>query len=233
MCRYDLGLISGALLTIRDDIGAGDAAQAAIVGAAKAGAVIGTYAGGAAMYSAGRCRTIAISSLLFIAGPIVMALANSVAQLVVGRLCIGLGIGMSAGATYTRMTHLCRRSNCMLHNMVAIRCAWSASSVLCVHAVVVPAYLAEMAPAHLRGAAVSTYEAMLCVGMLASILVDAALQACCSMHTFLHTRLSTQLVWHLPLTHHLCDQLQTIASAAVLCKNQGRALPTQSVLYRM
>lgn len=45
-----------------------------------------------------------------------------------------------------------------------------------VSAVVVPAYLGEVAPAHLRGRIVEVYEVMLCLGMLSAILIDAALQ---------------------------------------------------------
>jgi MFS family permease len=44
-----------------------------------------------------------------------------------------------------------------------------------VSAVVVPAYLAEVAPARLRGRTVELYELMLCLGMLAAALADAAL----------------------------------------------------------
>lgn len=43
-------------------------------------------------------------------------------------------------------------------------------------AVVVPAYLGEVAPAALRGRIVEAYEVMLCLGMLSAMLVDAALQ---------------------------------------------------------
>ena len=45
-----------------------------------------------------------------------------------------------------------------------------------VSAVVVPAYLGEVAPAALRGRIVEAYEVMLCLGMLSAMLVDAALQ---------------------------------------------------------
>ena len=43
-------------------------------------------------------------------------------------------------------------------------------------AVVVPAYVAEMSPPECRGAVVITYELMLCLGMIASGLVDFALR---------------------------------------------------------
>jgi MFS family permease len=42
-------------------------------------------------------------------------------------------------------------------------------------AVVVPAYLGEVAPANIRGSVVTLYELMLCVGMVVSSFVDAAL----------------------------------------------------------
>lgn len=45
-----------------------------------------------------------------------------------------------------------------------------------VSAVVVPAYLGEVAPARLRGRIVEAYEVLLCIGMLMAMLIDAALQ---------------------------------------------------------
>jgi SP family myo-inositol transporter-like MFS transporter 13 len=44
-----------------------------------------------------------------------------------------------------------------------------------ISAVVVPAYLGEVAPAKARGRVVELYEVMLCLGMLTSALADAAL----------------------------------------------------------
>jgi MFS family permease len=42
-------------------------------------------------------------------------------------------------------------------------------------AVVTPAYLGEISPAHLRGRIVESYEILLCIGMLFSAGVDVAL----------------------------------------------------------
>ena len=125
------------MLGIRRDFGASAAARAAVVSAAKLGAVGGTFLGGAAMYKLGRPRSIGAAAAFFAAGPLLMAFSTTIAQLVVGRAVIGVGVGVSA--------------------------------------VVIPAYLAEMAPQALRGGVVVGYEAMLCLGMLASILVDALL----------------------------------------------------------
>ncbi|KAI3430693.1 hypothetical protein D9Q98_005282 [Chlorella vulgaris] len=136
---YDLGLIGGALLEIRDDFGIGDWAAEAIVSAAKFGAFFGTFIGGAAMLHYGRRKAIAVDSLFFIVGPLVMAASAGVAGLVVGRVIVGLGIGISA--------------------------------------VVVPSYLGEVAPAKVRGRVVEMYELLLCAGMVAALLCDAALQS--------------------------------------------------------
>jgi MFS family permease len=76
---YDLGLIGGALLEIRDDFGIGDWAAEAIVSAAKFGAFFGTFIGGAAMLHYGRRKAIAVDSLFFIVGPLVMAASAGVA----------------------------------------------------------------------------------------------------------------------------------------------------------
>lgn len=136
--RYDLGLIGGAILDIEIDFGITNNEEAAIVGSAKAGAVLGTFFGGAYMYRYGRLKAIAVDSIFFIVGPVLMAAAQSVSALVLGRFIIGLGVGTSA--------------------------------------VVVPAYLGEMAPPSIRGGVIIMYEIMVCIGMMSSTLVDACLQ---------------------------------------------------------
>jgi hypothetical protein len=45
LCRWDLGCVGGALLDIRDDFGTSEVVLEAIVGAAKIGAVFGTFLG--------------------------------------------------------------------------------------------------------------------------------------------------------------------------------------------
>lgn len=72
-CRYDLGLIGGALLNIRDDFHLSKTAEEWVVGSAKLGAFFGTFLGGAMMLHYGRRKTIAIDSLFYMAGPLVMA----------------------------------------------------------------------------------------------------------------------------------------------------------------
>jgi MFS family permease len=134
---YDLGLISGALMFIHDEFQTSEEEEEMIVGAAKFGAIFGTFFGGFTMHSYGRRKSIAVSGIFFIVGPLLMAVATSIFGLIIGRLIIGLGVGSSA--------------------------------------VVVPAYLGEMAPANKRGTIVALYELLLCGGLLASCIVDYAL----------------------------------------------------------
>ena len=85
----------------------------------------------------GRRIAIALNSLFYTLGPLTMALAPNASVLLLGRLVVGLGIGLSA--------------------------------------VVTPAYLGEISPAHLRGRIVESYEILLCIGMLLSAGMDVAL----------------------------------------------------------
>lgn len=78
VCRYDLGLISGALAPIKDELLLSDVAAEVMVGAAKFGAVFGTFLGGSLMLYYGRRLTIGVDSFFFILGPVTMALSSGV-----------------------------------------------------------------------------------------------------------------------------------------------------------
>ncbi len=96
---YDLGLIGPALLTYQRETSELDTVSiAAIVGSAKLGAVVGTFIGGACMLYYGRQPTIALSGVFFVIGPALMAAFALTWVLIIGRLLIGLGIGISAVA---------------------------------------------------------------------------------------------------------------------------------------
>lgn len=72
--RYDLGLIGGAMLEISKTFNiTNDTTKEAIVGAAKLGAFVGTFLGGALMLRYGRRNAIALQALFFTLGPVMMA----------------------------------------------------------------------------------------------------------------------------------------------------------------
>ncbi|XP_027332964.1 probable inositol transporter 2 [Abrus precatorius] len=99
---YDTGVISGALLYIRDEFKAVDQKtwlQEAIVSTAIAGAIIGASVGGWINDRFGRRVAILLADALFLTGSIIMAAATSPAILIVGRVFVGLGVGMASMAS--------------------------------------------------------------------------------------------------------------------------------------
>jgi MFS transporter, SP family, galactose:H+ symporter len=95
---YDTGVISGAILFIRDQFRLTAGRTEAIVSAVLVGAVIGAALSGALADRYGRKKVIIVTAILFAAGAIGAALANSVGMLVIFRIIIGIAIGV---ASYT------------------------------------------------------------------------------------------------------------------------------------
>ncbi|KAF5475109.1 hypothetical protein F2P56_006951 [Juglans regia] len=96
---YDTGVISGALLYIRDEFEEVDKntfLQESIVSMAVAGAIIGAAIGGWLNDRYGRRTAILIADFLFFVGAVIMAAANGSSLLIVGRIFVGLGVGMAS-----------------------------------------------------------------------------------------------------------------------------------------
>ncbi|KAK1307706.1 putative inositol transporter 2 [Acorus calamus] len=96
---YDTGVISGALLYIRDDFRSVDrktVLQETIVSMAVAGAIIGAGVGGWMNDKFGRRISILIADVLFLIGALVMALAPTPEVIIIGRVFVGLGVGMAS-----------------------------------------------------------------------------------------------------------------------------------------
>ncbi len=134
---YDTGVISGALLFIREDFALSSTMQGVVAGIALAGATIGAMFAGSLSDRFGRRPVILVVALLFVLGGVISALALSLAHLLVGRLLIGVAIGVASMLT--------------------------------------PLYLAEIAPARIRGSMVSLNQLCITLGILVSYLVGYAL----------------------------------------------------------
>ena len=99
---YDTGVISGALLYLRDDPileGLGskqDFVEGAIVSGTTFGAAVGAGLGSLASDRLGRRKTILVADVIFVVGPATLSFASSCAQLIWGRVIVGLGVGLAS-----------------------------------------------------------------------------------------------------------------------------------------
>ena len=131
---YDTGVISGALLFIRQDFAPlSPFMEGIIVSTLLVGAVVGALSGGPLSDRFGRRPTALLAAVIFGLGALAVAFAPSVAFIVLGRFLLGLGVGLAS--------------------------------------MIVPLYIAEIAPAARRGALVSLNQLMITIGILVSYIV--------------------------------------------------------------
>jgi MFS transporter, SP family, major inositol transporter len=135
---YDTGVISGALLYMRDDLQLTPVTEATVVSVLLfPGAAVGALLGGRIADALGRKRSLIVCAGLFLLGALGCATAPSVAVMVAARIVLGLGVGAAS--------------------------------------VVVPVFLAEMAPVHSRGRMVTINELMIVTGQFLAFAMNAIL----------------------------------------------------------
>jgi sugar porter (SP) family MFS transporter len=93
---YDTGVISAALLFIRQVMSLSPTMQGVVVAIALAGAAVGAAMAGQISDRVGRRRAILGAGLLFVAGAVMSALAQTVVVLLIGRFLVGLAIGFAS-----------------------------------------------------------------------------------------------------------------------------------------
>lgn len=95
---YDTSVINAALFQMKGHFGFDEHSwqYSLIVSIAIAGAFVGAFASGFISAAFGRRPCIAVADVLFIAGSVLMAAAPNVAVVLVGRVVVGLGIGISS-----------------------------------------------------------------------------------------------------------------------------------------
>ncbi|XP_077233296.1 putative polyol transporter 1 [Tasmannia lanceolata] len=90
---YDYGVMTGAVLFIKDDLKINDTKVEILVGILNLYSLIGSTAAGRTSDWIGRRYTIVISAVIFFVGALMMGLATNYAFLMVGRFVAGVGVG--------------------------------------------------------------------------------------------------------------------------------------------
>ena len=95
---YDTGVISGAVLFIKNQFALGATAEETVVSAVLVGAIAGAAFSGQLSDVFGRRRLILATAGIFIVGSVATAMAPTVPVLIVGRVVIGIAIGIASFA---------------------------------------------------------------------------------------------------------------------------------------
>ena len=133
---YDTGVVSGAILKIRKTFLLNSAWLEIIVSVTLAAAAVSAILSGFLCNWIGRRPTLIVSSIVFTIGAAVLGASYHASMLVIGRIVVGVGIGMAAMA--------------------------------------VPMYIAESAPAAMRGKLVVMNVMFIAGGQCVATVVDGA-----------------------------------------------------------
>ncbi|XP_058217980.1 probable polyol transporter 4 [Rhododendron vialii] len=90
---YDVGVMSGAILFIHEDLKITEVQEEVLVGCLSVVSLFGSLAGGKTADAIGRKWTMGLAAIIFQTGAAIMTLAPSFEILMVGRLLAGVGIG--------------------------------------------------------------------------------------------------------------------------------------------
>jgi MFS transporter, SP family, major inositol transporter len=94
---YDTGVISGALLYMKDDLHLSSFGEASVVSSLLfPGAALGALFGGRVADRLGRKRTLLLCACIFLVGALGCALAPSVQIMVAARIILGVGVGAAS-----------------------------------------------------------------------------------------------------------------------------------------
>lgn len=134
---YDTGVVSGAIIEIRKTFVLDSTWLEIFVSVTIAAAAISAFLSGFLCDWIGRRPTLILASLIFTVGAVVLGASFHIAMLVIGRIVVGVGIGMAAMA--------------------------------------VPMYIAESAPANVRGKLVVVNVLFITGGQFVATIVDGVL----------------------------------------------------------
>ncbi|OEL27758.1 putative polyol transporter 3 [Dichanthelium oligosanthes] len=90
---YDTGVMSGAMLFIKEDLKTNDTQVQVLAGILNVCALVGSLTAGRVSDWIGRRRTISLAACIFLAGSALMGLAPNFGTLLAGRCVAGVGVG--------------------------------------------------------------------------------------------------------------------------------------------
>lgn len=93
---YDTGVISGAILFINDEFKLSPQMNGVVVGAVLFGALLGAIVSGRLTDYLGRKKLLIADALVFVVGSLLTAFAISISELIIGRIIVGLAIGVAS-----------------------------------------------------------------------------------------------------------------------------------------
>lgn len=154
---FDIGVISGALVFMENDLAITANDASFIVSAVLGGGSLATLCSGPFADRFGRRFSINISAVIFIIGTLLLVFASSVSEVMAGRLVQGIGVGIIT--------------------------------------IVVPLYMAETMPSHLRGRGIALFQLCLTFGILLGYLVNYGLRSTGNWHWMFATVLIPSVVF--------------------------------------
>ncbi len=93
---YDTGVISGAILFIKQEYTLLPFIQGLVISAVLIGAIIGAFIGGTLADRYGRRKMIIVAAIIFTGGAIGTSLTLNIIFLIIGRIIVGIAIGMAS-----------------------------------------------------------------------------------------------------------------------------------------
>ena len=90
---YDTGVISGAMILIKEEFQLSSFWQELVVSVTIGTAIVGAFLGGFLNQCFGRKPMLIVSAMVFTAGAAIMGISHSRELLLLGRLTVGFGIG--------------------------------------------------------------------------------------------------------------------------------------------
>jgi SP family galactose:H+ symporter-like MFS transporter len=139
---YDTGVISGAILFIKNQFSLSATMEEIVVSAVLVGAVIGAAAGGVLTNRFGRRKLIILAGMIFTASALGTAFAPTVAWLIAGMIVSGFAIGIASFISPMYIAELVPAN---------VRGALVAVNMLAITTGIVAAYLVDYAFAPIQG----------------------------------------------------------------------------------